>query len=204
MRHAFHGIGPFKGLTEDEIGKRVSRLVGIIKDHALVRVSITARWSDYVKHYKGKVRVGLPKEIDHPYFLCFHGLVYSIACHASIKKWQSPVDIVFDEQGKLGDETKKWYRFVKKNADPSIKPYLGGPPIFRDDSKFLPLQAADLFAWSIRRHLWNNKIIHVPMRSELRSLQSMEAIEQKVDPKAIISGMIADEMTISLPKKKRR
>jgi methionine aminopeptidase len=36
-------------------------------------------------------------------------------------------------------------------ADPAIAAVMGSTPVFRDDKKMLPLQAADLLAWHLRR-----------------------------------------------------
>ena len=63
------------------------------------------------------------------------------------------VDWIFDEQGKIGCEAVGWYYWIKERAKPNLKRRLGSTPIFRDDEKVLPLKAADLFAWQIRRHI---------------------------------------------------
>jgi hypothetical protein len=49
-----------------------------------------------------------------------------------------------------------------------LHPTWGSPPIFRDDKYFLPLQAADLYAWYLR-HAWHlrrrlGRAVIVPLR----------------------------------------
>jgi hypothetical protein len=57
----------------------------------------------------------------------------------------------------------KWYNFVRANVSPQVRSRMGTTPAFRHDKDVLPLKAADLYAWQIRRHLDRdqpNKIEH--------------------------------------------
>jgi hypothetical protein len=44
-----------------------------------------------------------------------------------------------------------WYEAIKECQKPEIKALMGSAPIFQDDEKVLPLQAADMIAWHLRR-----------------------------------------------------
>ena len=78
-------------------------------------------------------------------------------------------------------------------APDTVKPYIGSPPIFRDDKEFRPLQAADLYAGALRRHAYENQNLYMPMRWELREFQDMQHIERE------ISGDLLWEWVSSLP-----
>jgi hypothetical protein len=54
----------FKGWTEEERDIRLSRLVGIIKDHVLISVSSEVYHRDYQEIIRGKIS----KEVDSPYW----------------------------------------------------------------------------------------------------------------------------------------
>jgi hypothetical protein len=178
MRSAFFPIeGPFKDWEQSEIEKRVTEFVKIIKTYAQMRVSCSLRRDDYNQTVK---RGWFPSRIDHPYFVCFWRLVIATVTYAERSKWNAPIDFIFDEQGGMGLDTIKWYPYIKKVAPEAHKPYFGSPPIFRDDKIFLPLQAADLYAWSIRRRLRENRILHMPLRDELKSLRQMTSIDQLI------------------------
>jgi hypothetical protein len=63
------------------------------------------------------------------------------------------VDFVFDIQpGQMEKVLSAWSHF-KEVAPPSLRTLIGDPPIFRNDMTTLPLQAADLHAWSLRAKL---------------------------------------------------
>jgi hypothetical protein len=67
---------------------------------------------------------------------------------------------VFDEQGAFGREALDWWLNFKKLLDDApprsirarIASLVCDRPIFRDEKQFLPLQAADLYAWHVRKH----------------------------------------------------
>ena len=51
--------------------------------------------------------------------------------------------------------------YVRALKLPDVKPLLGSTPIFRDDKKMFPLQAADLLAWHLRREAEKNETLPV-------------------------------------------
>jgi hypothetical protein len=62
-----------------------------------------------------------------------------------------PVDFIFDEQGKqIGRALEAWKNFVEA-ASPDDQARMGRRPISGDDKIDIPLQAADLLAWRMRR-----------------------------------------------------
>jgi len=93
-----------------------------------------------------------PYDLKNPYLVCFYGAIVTAArFQASEGMKPDPIDFVFDEQGGLGSFVVSWYEWIKQWQSPSISAVLGSTPIFRDDKKVLPLQAADLLAWHLRR-----------------------------------------------------
>ena len=66
-------------------------------------------------------------------------------------------------------------------------PYMGQRPIFRDDKCFLPLQAADLYAWQVRRHYARNRVLWAPPTDVMRMLSGIGmTIERHVDERQLI------------------
>jgi hypothetical protein len=179
MREAFHRIKQFDGFSKNDAQYRVNNFIDIIKAYAMVRVSSSIDKREYDLFERGQI----PAKIDSPYFYCFHQLYYSIIVYQRRYRWDTQIDFIFDEAGRIGVETVKWTAIIKKWASPSYHPYFGSPPIFRDDEKFLPLQAADLYAWLVRRDLYQNKILYMPVPNELKALQNMQSIERIVDVK---------------------
>jgi len=130
-------------------GARVRKLAEITERHAAYRVDCLLHRGNYNNIVKGKLR----PELDTPYFLLFFQVILAAARLLDLTGSDDTIDWIFDEQGKIGLEANNWYWFIKKNAKSNLKRRLGSTPIFRDDEKVLPLKAADLLAWQIRRHV---------------------------------------------------
>ncbi len=67
--------------------------------------------------------------------------------------WRERFEIIFDEQVIFGPRAKLWYPFYKRMLEvhqPEVATILPIDPMFKSDDDFLPLQAADLFAWCMR------------------------------------------------------
>lgn len=175
--------GPFKGWKQRAIERRVCEFVKIIQKHAMLRVSCSMRRDDYRELFGDRFfRAGSAlRKINHPYFFCFWALIHGIIDFQRQNGWDTSIDFIFDEQGGMGTETVRWHPIFKKTAPPHLQSYFGSPPIFRDDKEFLPLQAADLYAWSIRRHARENKILFMPLREELKALASMRGMDRMMD-----------------------
>ena len=89
--------------------------------------------------------------LEHPYLPLLIGIVSIVARHFAQTEEREPIDFIFDEQpDQMKRVMESWEIFLEVAGD-EIKPLLAHPPIFRNDKITLPLQAADLHAWWIRR-----------------------------------------------------
>jgi len=130
-------------------GERVRKLAGLIDKWAMYRIDCVLHQGNYENIVKGKID---PK-LDSPYFVLFYNVLLSAARLMDRLGWDGTINWIFDEQGKIGIEANNWYWWIKEHAKPNLKKRLGMTPVFSDDEKMLPLKAADLFAWQIRRHI---------------------------------------------------
>lgn len=87
-----------------------------------------------------------------PYFWAFKGIINGVAQNQKAWGLTEPVDFIFDERP---DEEKNTIRDVwntyRATVSDEVYPVTGRPPVFADDKKVLPLQAADMWAWSCRK-----------------------------------------------------
>jgi hypothetical protein len=82
-----------------------------------------------------------------------------------------------------------WPQFkslIENQTRSDVKRIVGSPPIFRNEMEFLPLQAADLYAWQVRNHYVENhrvenQTIEIPPNRVLRSLGTMPSIFRHYD-----------------------
>jgi hypothetical protein len=96
---------------------------------------------------------------------------------------QDKCDIIFDQQGSLGEDAVYFWENFKNHPaatnEKTVDAYAGyseNPPIFRDEKAFLPLQAADLYAWQLRRKFVEKDI--APTRPALSALEPIVDVGQ--------------------------
>jgi hypothetical protein len=91
-----------------------------------------------------------------------------------------PVRFVFDRQGKIGKRALAWYDWTVKSRSAQLARFFGDPPMFGDDSKVLPLQAADMLAWQIRRQLSDDRRNTQEDTSCFDSLRQIKGVHQNL------------------------
>jgi hypothetical protein len=92
-----------------------------------------------------------PAMINHAYFPLFYAVILKLAHWHEDMGIKMPVEYVFDDQGKLGDDAALWHRHIKSWQPPHVAALMGGTPRFEHDEWILPLQVADMLAWHLRR-----------------------------------------------------
>ena len=135
--------------TEAQRNTRIKQLVRLTKRKAQYRVETVMAWPNYDRVVKGRV----PPQFDNPYFLGFYNVIVSFAAFMDKANIEGTVDWVFDDQGRVGKDANKWYEFIRASIAPQLRSKLANRPVFRHDKSVLPLKAADIYSWQIRRHL---------------------------------------------------
>jgi hypothetical protein len=143
---SLHMSAGFPGFSRAEKEAKLEALASLIVKFKPVSIECAVSRRDYEE----LLRPHAPYDLRHPYFPCFVGILNGVAKTLADEGWSGPADIIFDEQGSIGPNAALWYVPIK-HGQPDLAAYLGGPPIFRDDEQVLPLQAADLLAWHVRR-----------------------------------------------------
>jgi hypothetical protein len=105
------------------------------------RALVRAKWPEEL--------IGLDK-LSTPYFFAFKAVAEGIAQLQPQLGLYEPVDLIFDEHTSKGPCIAGWDHF-KEHASPDMAQYLGSTPAFRSEEEYLPLQAADLYAYWARK-----------------------------------------------------
>lgn len=58
---------------------------------------------------------------------------------------------IFDAHDKYSELIRNIYPFFRSKLDPDLARILPSEPIFKPDTEFLPIQAADMLAWLFRK-----------------------------------------------------
>lgn len=139
--------GQFLGWSKPERDRKLAALANTIVKHDPWSIECFVSR----KKYEEILEPVISYDLRGPYLPCFYGTIISLARYHAHTGITLPTDFIFDEHGKIGAEAVLWYEEIKKGQRPEIKALMGSTPIFRDDEKVLPLQAADMIAWHLRR-----------------------------------------------------
>jgi hypothetical protein len=122
-------------------------------------------------------------------------IIFATAVFQDRHGLNEPCDFIFDEEITFSKEVIEWWpnvkKWIKMNGRSDLIKFLGSTPIFRDEKKFMPLQAADLYAWQIRNHyMANNSVdkqtIKIPRNRVLQTLWPIGAINREMSTAEII------------------
>ncbi len=184
MTRARQGIG--SRYSDAQLNSRIRELTALTMRKAMYRVTaITAR-----PNYERLVRGEIPKEIDSIYFVLFFTVIMATARLMDMEKLDGTVDFIFDNQGAtIESECVRWYHWVKEHPQVplSVKKRLGSTPIFRDDNTVLPLKAADMSAWHVRRHLNEEQKKGIPPGEYLESIAKIFGVNCVMRPEDLAS-----------------
>jgi hypothetical protein len=140
------GYGDFRGVPTEIRNLKLRRLAEIITRHA---ISSFVCWIDLQAHVKTYGRESDPLR---PYHLVFHTMIAMVVRELVSRGQRERCEIIFDEQGAIGNRAKLWYPLLRSYLDaPEEQAVLPAEPLFKSDEEFLPLQAADMLAWLARK-----------------------------------------------------
>ena len=87
---------------------------------------------------------GLPETQRNPYFIAFNSLIALYVGHVAKVGIKESVELIFDDQSEKKHVFLAWDEYYS-SMPRRFKKLIEGTPVFKEDSKVLPLQAADLF-----------------------------------------------------------
>jgi hypothetical protein len=92
------------------------------------------------------------KNFENSYFFGFKAITNILAQKQHELGLYEPVDLIFDEDGEASRlKVEDAWTLLKVAAPPEVRKLMGDEPSWRNDKKVPPLQAADLFAWWVRK-----------------------------------------------------
>jgi hypothetical protein len=139
--------------------ERVGAFYKIIDNHDLLAISCKIDIADLKNAISRLWTIGQSIDwgpYDDPFFFSFRALVDSVHAQRQQMPWlpEEKIDFIFDDQSQKRLILKSWEKYVA-TRDENIREWFGATPRFEDDREFLPLQAADLWAWWVRE--WHER-----------------------------------------------
>ncbi len=164
--------------------ERVPAFYRVIDRHPLLGISCKINMVDLRKAIS---RIwSLNRSIDwgpysDPYIFTFRALIDCVHAHRG-KIPQLPdekIDFIFDQQSQGKRILLAWDNFLSTRKE-EVRSRFGAHPRFEDDRDFLPLQAADLWAWRIRE--WYEMQDGLQIREDVGNLLiTLSNIDRKND-----------------------
>jgi hypothetical protein len=136
----------FRGWTESARDAKVAAMADVIESHNLWSISCHLKLSQF----DAIVRPVVPHDLRHPYYFCLNAITSALARWHAAEHWDGSIDFVFDEKSEAGPEIQILRASVRESLDPLARSIIG-QITHEDDKRVLPLQAADMFAWHVRR-----------------------------------------------------
>lgn len=124
----------------------------VIEDHVTAEISCTISVQGLLKafrEYPWPVSLNNTQVFTDPYYLGFRNIVFGLARHQGMLGIDEPVDFIFDNVSEKRKCLVGWDRMIFMASEKERR-LVGEMPIFRKDEEFLPLQAADLYAYWVR------------------------------------------------------
>lgn len=143
----------YYGLSDAERDARLKSLIQIVNRHAMHGIVSVVPYELYNRIIRGNFNLQSTTALDRPYFLSFFGVMARLFQITQSLKLDDKIDFIFDTQE---SESKallrsEYDRFISLAPD-NIASLSGGYPSFQNDEEALPLQAADMLAWHIRKY----------------------------------------------------
>jgi hypothetical protein len=182
------------GWTEAKRDVKLELLTGVIVRHVELKVNCSVDKVAFAKYARSLAVPQRTSIINKPYAIAFQHIILATASVFLTYEIDQPCDFTFDEQGKIGQNAVAMWDVLKQLVEvnaargrPDFGPHLCERPVFGNDRLFLPLQAADFYAWHVRRSLSPNKVLHSAPGKVMRDLEGVSTISRHVDEERLVS-----------------
>jgi len=128
----------YRLLEEHDISASVSC---VVKTGELIKVARTFPWPPHIIE---------SWRAENPFYFAFKAIITGLAQMQERLGIFEPVDFIFDDQSE-SEQCRAAWDLLKISVTPELRNLMGEKPLFLDDKRYKPLQAADLFAWWVRK-----------------------------------------------------
>jgi hypothetical protein len=151
MQEAYALHGQFEDWRADRRDEWVRLFFNVIKKHVRAAISVSVNPEDIKKIYGPR-----DKFATHPFYLAAISMITKTVRAREALGIEYGIDFVFDDQMHEKRHLIATWKNVMRvvQLDPEIERLLPIVPQFANDKDVLPLQAADMHAWWMRRRHW--------------------------------------------------
>lgn len=149
MKEAAGCTGQFWGVDPKLRDAKLRSLAQIINRYAKI-----VTWSVIDLDAHAQTWAKMPKPHGDQYFWPFQNTIMAVCFALWDAGWRERFEVIFDEHRIWGPRARVWYPIIRENLElkePGPGSIMPVDPMFKTDDEFLPIQAADLYAWCIRK-----------------------------------------------------
>ena len=149
MSEANNLSGQFRGWPRADCDEKLKGLARLIRHFEPRSIHSSVSRIEFAEIIKPVAPYGFSK----PYFYCFQAIMIPLAysqCESGGDR--VPIDFIFDDQQGVGKEARFFYQLIREAQPRAIQKLLSASPVFGNDKEIVPLQAADMLAWHVRRN----------------------------------------------------
>jgi len=155
MYEAVSGEGQFAHIRSEFRKYKTKRMVEIISRYPVHGICSFLKWDEWLDYAKS-----LPFPLnDEPYAPLFFLLIDNVLSYQKdLRIFPQEIQLDFDDQGRAGRFAIEWFNrlwngvVIWKFSD-EHKRIIEATPRMLSSKKYMPIQGADVLAWSIRNHL---------------------------------------------------
>lgn len=167
--------------------ERAGGFYRVIEDHARAFVAIAVDEQALIQVVQ---ELGFPDYLENPYITAFRAIFDFTAQLQHELGITEPIDFIFDERSEK-EQVRRGFEVFKQTCDPAIRGRVGNEPRFERDEDYLPLQAADLLAWHVRRHwLEHGSITTTPVRVSWPEKRAIRGYNFDMDYHNLATNMV--------------
>lgn len=157
--------GQFCGWPERARDKKLANLAAVINRFEPFAYYVSLSRVAFDRLLKPHAPYGLSK----PHFTCVYAVASSVV--RQLEQFgvfdDAKVNFIFDRQDEVSTDIRFMFDYMIEKLPDKARAMIGDTPHFQDDRAFVPLQAADMLVWHLRReHEQQGKPL--PLASELR------------------------------------
>lgn len=139
--------GEFRGWSEEDKDEKLRGLARVIRHFT----PFSFQFSLDRQPFNQAIKPIAPRGLGNPHFLCVFGIASSVARCAHREGVKDPIKFIFDTQQGVSEDIQLLFADMLSDLPRGARKLISGLPQFEDDKDLLPLQAADMLAWHIRR-----------------------------------------------------
>jgi Protein of unknown function (DUF3800) len=147
MSEAMSFQGEFSGFSPESRDEKIVLMDSLIQEYAMGSISLVLDHREYRRVFGDPL---MPKPLRSPYYFLAYEMMKELPAFQSYFDIGGGIDFIFDEQvGEMDKIIAAWNDFKSLSGVPWKKQ--SSVPKFRDEKKVLPIQAADMLAWIVRK-----------------------------------------------------